>query len=227
MNTHKRIPLQIVAPFASQQRGLKRTVSNPGGGASIPWVSSTAFASKTGPSAGGGPQPRNAESAQGYGGGSGSILSAASDGSRHPTESSCDNGNDVMQAADTAAASSLSTRNAPNPAVADEVTTSEAVGSMMGARKSRGAATVMEQGEENTGGVGCSFGTRGLLGGGRSRSRGGSSSFSMVAGRGRRDVSFSGEGEAPEPAEPAAVAAAATTTQGRVGMRKARRTYGR
>lgn len=178
-----------------------------GGSGSTPRASSAASASKAAPSAVGcSPQSRNAEGARGSGG-------------RDSAESNCGNDSDAMPPPDTSACS-FSRRNATKPAAA-EGATSEAVDSLMDAPKSRGTAIAAQGEESNARGVGRSFGARGLLGGSRAASRGGSSSSSTAAGRGHEEVYSSDGGEG------GGAVAAATTTRGRVGMRKARRTYGR
>lgn len=212
-------------PFASQQRGLKRPVSNGDGGGSVPWGSSVASGSGPAPPGMDSPQSSSAGITHVCGSGGGSIHSSAS-GSRDSAESS-----DAMRAPDSAA-SGLSRRGttkaaaATAAAAAPAAVTSGAVDSMTDTKKSRGAGVATQQCEESVHGVGRSFGARGLLGGSRADGRPRSISRSTVAGRGRREVSIGGE--APEQAAVAAVAAATfTTTRGRVGMRKARRTYGR
>lgn len=105
-------------------------------------------------------------------------------------------------------------------AAAASAAVDEATGVKVDGRESRGASVVTE-GPENVNSLGHSVGGRGLLGVSQAGNWGGTTSVcSTTAARRRREVPLDREDGSCD-------AAGATTTRGRVGMRKARRTYGR
>lgn len=157
-------------------------------------------------------------------------LPAARDGGKSSAESNRDNDSNVSRVPHPASARRRSnargSREATAAGGAEDEATREAVNLGADGRACRGTAAVAAREPQSLSSSKRSFGARVLLGASQVSSANEAGACSTAGGRGRQPSSHDGEAGAREQA--AAVATATTAfTRGRVGMRKARRTYGR
>jgi len=202
---------QRVPPNVSllQQKGPKRPASQIGGGGSTgsPWEPPAASS-----------MPPN------WGAGGSSPSPSAREGSRSSADRNRDNDNDLLRVPHSKSArvgtNARGCRETAAGGLAVEATRETAT-SGTGGRAYRGTAAVAREPPQSVSSSKRSFGARGLLGASRAGSVDEAGACSTAGGRGHQ--LYSRDGEEAGAREQATTA----VTRGRVGMRKARRTYGR